>query len=901
MQQQRSLPQHTLPTPLTPLVGRDREVAAVCALCSRREVRLVTLTGTGGVGKTRLALEVAAVVSSEFADGICFVALTPLTDPGLVASIIAQALGVREQVSQPLLDSLKDHLRDRHLLLLLDNFEQIVSAAPVVAQLLVAAPRLHIMVTSRTSLHLSGEHEFVVPPLSLPDLLNLPPLDRLTQYGAVHLFIERAQAVQSDFALTKENATAIAAICHQVDGLPLAIELAAGRSKLFSPQALLPRLRNRLKLLVGGAQDLPLRQQTLRGTIAWSYDLLEEAEKTLFRRLAVFVGGCTLETAEAVCNTNGDLEVDMLDAVAVLVDKSLLRQQEQADGEPRLLMLETIREYALETLKASGELEATRRAHAAYYLALAEQAEAELEGPQQVRWLERLEGEHDNLRTALRWSLEQGEAGHSMELALRLGAALGRFWNYGGHYNEGWTFLERALAESQGVMASVRAKALLAAVWLGLNGGDIDLVETLCEESLTLSRELDDKEGIAETLSGLGHVAMDRGDLEVACSLMEEAMSLAREMGDRLRIASGIHDLAWVRLERGEYARARAMYEECLVTFRELGDEIGIAASLHQLALVLFLSLDDQVRVDLLLEESLALWKELGSQSGIALWSYLAGQVALRQDDTAQARSLLEESVVLFKNMGDRRHTAGSIASLARVEALQSNYAAARTLYEESLALCREVGDKNIAPALEGLAGVVAAQREPAWAARLWGAAKALRDAIGAPLPPVYHADYDRSVAAVRSSLGEKAFAATWAQGRAMTPEQAIVQALETKDELPTDAKPSQANQVNASSFILPGVLSSPPSPRLSPRRALQQHFGGLTSREREVARMVAQGKSNRAIADELVVGVSTVEAHVSHIFTKLGFSSRAQIAAWAVNKGLGQVPQDVEIPRQKH
>src|SRR2546421_1954004 len=396
--------QHTLPAPLTPLIGREREVAAVCALLSRPEVRLVTLTGTGGVGKTRLALGGAAA-SRDFADGICFVALAGLTDPGLVASTIAQALGVREQGGRPLLDRLKDHLRDRQLLLLLDNFEQVVSAAPVVAELLATAPRLQVLVTSRASLHLSGEHEFVVPPLSLPDLRDLPPPDRLIQYGAIRLFVERAQAVQSAFALTAENDTPIAAICLQVDGLPLAIELAAGRSKLFSPQPLLPRLKSRLKLLVGGARDRPLRQQTLRGTIAWSYDLLEEDEKRLFRRLAVFVGGCTLEAAEAVCNAPGDLEEDVVDAVARLVDKSLLRQETQADGEPRLLMLETIREYALECLKASGEVEALRRQHAIFFLRLSEEAEPKIRSAEQSTWRKRLEVEQDNLRAALRWTL----------------------------------------------------------------------------------------------------------------------------------------------------------------------------------------------------------------------------------------------------------------------------------------------------------------------------------------------------------------------------------------------------------------------------------------------------------------------------------------------------------------
>src|SRR6266852_4875421 len=452
MHEIRSLPQSRLPAPLTPLVGREQEIAAVCALLWRPEVRLVTLTGTGGVGKTRLALGVAAAVNADFADGICFVALAPLIDPGLVLSTIAQALGVQEQGSRPLLEGLQDHLREKQLLLLLDNFEQVVSAAPVVAELLVAAPRLRVLMTSRTSLHLSGEHEFAVPPLSLPDLRDLPPLDRLTQYGAIRLFIERAQAVKSDFALTKENAAAIAAICHQVDGLPLAIELAAGRSKLFSPQALLPRLRNRLKLLVGGAQDLPLRQQTLRGTIAWSYDLLDQAEKILFRRLAVFVGGCTLEAAEAVCHPDRDLEGDVLDAVERLVDKSLLRQEAQADGEPRLLMLETIREYALERLAASGETEATRRRHADYYLALAEQAEPLLAGEQQVPWLNRLEQEHENLRAALTWVFQ--EAGGAdlhlkaalREQTLRLVGALWSFWYIHCHYREGKQWLQAALA-----------------------------------------------------------------------------------------------------------------------------------------------------------------------------------------------------------------------------------------------------------------------------------------------------------------------------------------------------------------------------------------------------------------------------------------------------------------------
>src|SRR5215469_4197256 len=456
MHEMRSLPQSRLPTSLTPLVGREQEIAAVCALLWRPEVRLVTLTGTGGVGKTRLALEVAAAMNAAFADGICFVTLAALTDPELVLPTIAQSLGVREQGSRPLLDSLKDHLREQQLLLVLDNFEQVARAAPVVADLLAATPRLHVLVTSRASLHLSGEHEFVVPPLALPDVQNLPPFERLTEYESTRLFTERARAVQSGFALTEENAAAVAAICQQVDGLPLTIELAAGRTKLFSPQALLPRLKSRLKLLVGGARDRPLRQQTLRGTIAWSYSLLEEDEKILFRRLAVFVGGCTLEAAEAVCNAHADLEIDVLDAVTGLVDKSLLGQETQADGEPRLLMLETIREYALERLEASGEAEAVRRQHATFFLQEVMEAEPKIRSAEEARWRKRLEVEQDNLRAALGFTLESQEA----EMGLQLAGALLPFWRVSSQDREGRSWCELVLAQpGASARTAARAKA----------------------------------------------------------------------------------------------------------------------------------------------------------------------------------------------------------------------------------------------------------------------------------------------------------------------------------------------------------------------------------------------------------------------------------------------------------
>jgi predicted ATPase/class 3 adenylate cyclase/DNA-binding CsgD family transcriptional regulator len=729
---------NNLPVQPTPLVGREREVTEVCARLRRPDVRLLTLTGPAGTGKTRLGLQAAAERLDEFEGGAFFVALAPVSDPDLVASTIAGPLGVVESGEQPLEESLKDHLRTKELLLLLDNFEQVLEAAPLVGELLAACPRVKVLATSRTVLRVYGEHEYVVPPLGLPDPSHLPPIERLTEYEAVRLFVERAGAAKADFAVTNANAPAVAEICVRLDGLPLAIELAAARIKLLPPNAMLERLGSRLKLLRGGARDLPERQRTLRGAIEWSHDLLDEGERALFARLSVFSGGRTLEAVEAVCDAEGDLPVDVLDGVSSLLDKSLVRQEEGPEGVPRFVMLETIHEYALERLQERGEAEATRRAHAEYFLALAEESEPELKGPDQVKWLERLEAEHDNLRAALSRAL----GGEDSELGLRLASALSLFWETRGHFNEGVRWFEEALAKGGATASRARAEALNGLGSILRTQGDLERAEACSEEALVLCEELAYPEGIANSLAQLGLIAEFRNDAARATTLLEESLKVAQQSGYQKGVPGVLTSLAWIACDGGDIERAQQMWGEVLEMAREQGDHSGVSHTL-----------------------------------------FFMGYTELARGNQQRAEMLLEESLAISRRLGQKWLVAGCLGSLGIAATLRDDPTSAKTLIKQGLALNLELGTKSdIAEDLEGLAEAAGTLGEHLQAARLWGAAEAFREAIERFWSPAERLLHEPQLTAARSLLDEKTWETGFAEGRAMEVEEAVEYALSEDD-----------------------------------------------------------------------------------------------------------------------
>ncbi len=722
-----------LPVPGTRFVGREKERADLAALIERPDVRIVSLTGFGGIGKTRLALQVAEEMSSRFPGGVSFVPLDSARDADELVAAICRTLGVHDTAGQTLRDSLKEHLAGKRAptLLVLDNFEQLLAAASTVAELVAAGPVLKVVVTSRSPLHVYGEHEFPVPPLALPEAGALPSLERLTGYEAVALFLQRAQAVKPDFTLTKENAAAVVEICGRLDGLPLAIELAAARVKLLSPSAMQSRLEKRLQLLTGGALDLPARQRTLRGAIEWSHDLLNETEQKLFRRLAVFVGGCTLEAVEAVCNAPGDLDVDPLDAMASMVDKSLVRQVEVDGEEPRFVMLDTLREYALERLAASADESITRRAHAAYYLVLAEEVGSADSGIDSSTWLDRCDREHLNFLAALDWLTRTNKA----QWGLRLGGALFQFWERREFIAEGREWLDKLLAlPGAAVRDKVRARALFAAGVLTGIQKDFPRAGAHLEESLAINQETDDKWAAAVSLNALAVHALDRRDIAAARGLSERNLAVWRELGDRAAVARSLSNLASVIKEQGDYALARSHYDEALTIFREIGDATAAARVLNKI-----------------------------------------GDVAREQGDETEAKTLYEESLETFREFGDRWGTALALADLGNLAREGADFTKARALYRESLQIFRDLDFKRgVAQILESFAMCAADQKEARRALGLAGAAAALRHLAGVPLAAADQEKLETSLASARQTLDGSDAAAAWVEGWGMPLEKAI-------------------------------------------------------------------------------------------------------------------------------
>jgi predicted ATPase len=755
-----STPPTNVPVPPTPLIGRERELTDVLSLLNSKDVWLVSLTGVGGSGKTRLALEVATEVLDHFPSGVIFVDLSTIREPDLVVPRIAQTLEVQESSDSPLLERLNGHLRDKQLLLVLDNFEQVVTAAPVVAELHRSSPDLKVLVTSRSPIKLRGEREYPVPPLPLPDLDQLPPPEQLAQVPAVELFLQRAQDILPTFALTEANATAMAEVCVRLDGLPLAIELVAGWSRVLTLDAILARLSGRLDLLTRGHRDLPKRQQTMRVTIAWSYDLLDSVEQMLFRRLSVFVGGFSLEAAESVARVFADSPVDVLDGLASLVEKSLLRQA-VLTGDPRFAMLETIRDYGLEQLAIADEDATAREAHAAYFLTFAERTATELAERSQSESLDQLEMWHDNLREAHRSLLESRDA----ERGLRLAVALWHYWWIRGHLSIGRDMMQRALASTEGAPSALRAKALVGAGALAQEQGSVEPAEVYYGEALTLAHELGDLHMTARALDGLGTVAHDRGDFSHATAMLEDALAIHQKLDDMSGVAGALTNLGSVALSQSEHERAQNQFSDALALFRQLEDERGVPVVLSSLGTLAFLQ-GDYVHGETLYKEALDLFRVLGDIQAIAISLVNLGDAVRHQGNVDRSTPFYQEALPLFRTLGDERGIGDALHSLAKVAQARRDNEMAWNLFCQSMTLFDRIGAKEpLVLCLEGLGGVASAQGQAAFAAMLLAGAQRMRDDIHAPRPLAHCHDFDQAVASARSRLTNEAFQDAWAKG----------------------------------------------------------------------------------------------------------------------------------------
>ncbi len=798
---------NNLPIPLSSFIGREQEIAEVKHLLST--TRLLTLTGSGGCGKTRLALQAATEMLGVYGDGVWLVELAAVSDSDLITQRLALTLHLREQPGRPLLASVTDYLQDKHLLLIVDNCEHLIAGCAHLADaLLRACPDLHILATSREALRVSGETTWRVPSLSMPDREHLASLERLARVESVRLFVERASAASRTFALTGENADAIVQVCRRLDGIPLAIELAAARTPVLSVEQIAARLDKAFQLLGAGSRTNLPRHQTLKAAMDWSYDLLSDQERILLRRLSVFAGRFAIEGVEAICVGGGIGADEVLDIFTRLVEKSWVVVEHE--GESRYRLLETVRQYSQDSLRESGEAGRIQEQHRNWYLALAERIEPELLGPDESVWLDCLDLEHDNLRAALQWSLANRET----EAELRLAGALGWFWFRRGYWSEGRDRLEGALARSQGEPTRARARALYRAGFLTWRIGDYRRAVALSEEGLTLCRNVGDRWGAAFSLQILGSVARYQGDYRRAAALHEEGLSIFRDQGERWGIAFAVSSLGLAAYSQGYYEQAAALYDESLSLFRDLGQKWGTALALHNLGIAKrcqgdyaravefheeslshFREVGDKLNTSTALDalgraslyqgdcahagvlhnEGLALSRELGDKPGIAYALNSLGTVAVIEGRFPEAAALHEESLGLFRALADSPGIALSLYGLGIAERGRRDYERAVTLLSESLALRAGMGDRlGVAECLEGLAGVACVQHQEERATRLFGAAAVLRHTIGAPLPPVNRSEYQGYLDRAKAKIGTEAFTLAWTEGRAMTPEQAI-------------------------------------------------------------------------------------------------------------------------------